>query len=117
MNITLNTQISPTGDLIIPVVQTDALADQLNSLAQRLNVSASVLKNDFKADAKEVLALYNKDGAKTYLLGVGADPQEIDWLRAFRKLVFDQKSKLSAQVNVDLTAVEGVVAEPPCWVF
>ena len=46
--------------------------------------------------------------AKTYLLGVGADPQEMDWLRTFRKLFFDQKNKLPEQLGIDLT---GLTAE------
>lgn len=111
MNITLNTQTISGGDLLIPVVQADTLADQLSSLAPRLGIAESVLKRDFKADAKETLVLYGPDGAKTYLLGLGKDPQEMDWLRTFRKLFFDQKSKLPEQLGIDLTAVDGALIE------
>ncbi|AUD01166.1 leucyl aminopeptidase family protein [Spirosoma pollinicola] len=111
MNITLTTQVSATGDLIIPVVQTDTLADQLTDLAPKLGISAEVLQRDFKADAKEVLAVYGPNDQKTYLLGIGADPMEMDWLRAFRKFFFDQKSKLPAQLAIDLTAFAGSVSQ------
>jgi leucyl aminopeptidase len=111
MNITLNTQTVSVGDLIIPVVQTDTLADQLSSLAAKLGIAESVLQRDFKADAKETLVLYGPDGAKTYLLGLGADPQEMDWLRTFRKLFFDQKNKLPESLGIDLTAVDGALIE------
>lgn len=111
MNITLNTQPVSDGDLIIPIVQTDTLADQLSSLAPKLGIAESVLQRDFKADAKETLVLYGTEGTKTYLLGLGADPKEMDWLRTFRKLFFEQKSKLPQQLGIDLTAVDGSLIE------
>ncbi|CAN5363267.1 leucyl aminopeptidase [soil metagenome] len=111
MNITLNTQPVSGGDLIIPIVQTDSLANQLSSLAPKLAIAESVLQRDFKADAKETLVLYGPEGAKTYLLGLGADPKEMDWLRTFRKLFFEQKSKLPEQLGIDLTAVDGSLIE------
>ncbi|GAB3943738.1 leucyl aminopeptidase [Spirosoma harenae] len=107
MNITLSSQTSPDGDLIIPVVQSDALTEQLTNLAQKFNLPLAVLQRDFKAEAKEVLVLYGSEGTKAYLLGVGNDPQEIDWLRVFRKFFFDQKGKLSTQLAIDLTGVNG----------
>ncbi len=111
MNITLNTQTVLTGDLIIPVVQTDSLADQLTDLAQKLGLSATILQRDFKADAKEVLAVYGPNEQKTYLLGLGDNPKEMDWLRVFRKFFFDQKSKLPAQLSIDLTAFDGTIID------
>lgn len=109
MNITLTTLSPEAGDLIIPVLQSDSLADQLAHLAPTLGVSAEVLQRDFKADAKEVLAVYGQNGQKIYLLGLGKDPQEMDWLRTFRKFFFDQKSKLPATLAIDLTTLEGSV--------
>lgn len=111
MTITLSTQSPGAGDLIIPIEQTDELANQLTGIAQKLALPASILQRDFKADAKEVLALYKPDGSRTYLLGIGAKPQEIDWLRAFRKLFFDQKDKLSEQLGIDLTAFDAQIVE------
>ncbi len=111
MNITLNTQLPATGDLIIPIVQTDAQPGQLTELANKLNMPVSVLQRDFKADTSEVLPLYNQDGRKTYLLGLGPDPQEIDWLRVVRKLFFDQKDKLPVQLGIDLKAFRADVIE------
>lgn len=103
MKITLNTQPAPSGDNIIPVVQTDTLDDRLSQLAASLTLSADVLQRDFKADKGEMLPIYQPNGRKTCLLGLGKNPQPIDWLRTFRKLIFEQKARLSAQVNVDLT--------------
>lgn len=112
MNITLHTQRPATGDLIRPMVQTEALADQLAALAPQLHVPVAVLQRDFKADAKEVFIAYQATGAKTYLLGLGSNPQAMDWLKTFRKFFFDQKSKLPAQLGVDLTALGAEVVEP-----
>ena len=111
MNITLTTQSPTTGDLIIPVLQTPTLADQLAALATRLHLPTSVLPRDFKADAKEVLPVYRPEGAKTYLLGLGTDPQAMDWLRIFRNLFFNQKDKLPLQLGIDLNGFDHEVLE------
>lgn len=110
MNITLNTQL-PTGNLIIPVLQTPTLAAQLTQLATQLHLPASSLKRDFNADAKDVLPLYQPEDYKLYLLGLGTDPQPMDWLRTFRKLFFDQKDKLPLQLGIDLNGLDGEVIE------
>lgn len=112
MLISIETQPAPAGDLIIPVVQSGALPDQLNDVGQRLNLPPSVLHRDFKADTNEVLAVYGPDGQRTYLLGFGTNPQAMDWLRILRKLFFSQKSKLSNRVGIDLSAFDGGIVEP-----
>ena len=106
MNLTLETDPSPTGDRIVPLLQTDALPEQLTQLADSLGVSADALQRDFKAERSEVLPIYQPNGQRTYLLGLGKNPLAIDWLRAFRKLIHDQKARLSAQVSVDLRGVD-----------
>ena len=101
-----------TGDLIIPVVQSDALADQLAEIGQQLNLSPAVLQRDFAADANELLPVYRPDGQRTFLLGLGTDPQPMVWLRILRKLFFDHRKKLSNQISVDLSAFDGLIIEP-----
>ena len=102
-----------TGDLVIPVVQSDALADRLAEIGQRLNLSPAVLQRDFAADANELLPVYRPDGQRTFLLGLGTNPQPMDWLRAFRKLFFDHRKKLSDQIGVDLSAFDDAVLVEP----
>jgi leucyl aminopeptidase len=111
MQITLATQLNPIGDLIIPVAQSDALTSQLTERSQRLGIPADVLQRDFAAEAKEVLPLYGSDGRRTYLLGLGCEPQMTDWLKAFRLLFFKQKERLSNQTTVDLTSFSGELVE------
>ena len=109
----ISTLIQPalTGDFVIPLVQSDALPDQLESVGQRLHVPPLVLQRDFKADANEVLPIYGPDGQRTFLVGLGTDSQAMNWLRTFRKLFFSQKDKLTNQVSVDLSAFDGLVLE------
>jgi len=111
MIIDFNTQAPTTGDRIIPLVQTDSLADRLAQLADALAVPADVLQRDVKADAREVVSFYGPGGTKTYLLGLGKNPQAMDWLRAFRKLIFDQKARLAEQVRVDLPDADEATVE------
>ncbi|GAA4461735.1 leucyl aminopeptidase [Nibrella saemangeumensis] len=112
MHIQIASAQSVTPDaLIIPVVQTDALAETLVAIGEKTGVPPSVLNTDFKAEAREVLPLYHPDGRKTYLLGLGKTPGSMDWLRAFRELFFKQKGKLPQQVGIDLTSFGADVLE------
>ena len=112
MLITIITQPARNGDLVIPLVQSDALSDQLVGVGQRLNMPFSVLQRDFAAEANEVLPIYGSDDQRTFLLGLGTDPQAMTWLRTFRKLFFSQKSRLSNRVAIDLSAFDGALIEP-----
>ncbi|MDB5240257.1 MAG: leucyl aminopeptidase [Spirosoma sp.] len=111
MQIFIETQPTPTSDLVIPVVQSDALFDQLAHIEQIRHVPPSVLQRDFAAEVNEVLPIYGPDGQRTHLLGLGPKPQAVDWLRAFRKLFFNQKGKLPNQIGIDLMAFDGTVVE------
>ncbi len=105
MTITLSLTSLPEAT-IIPLIQTDELGDQLVNLAASLTIPSARLQADFKADTKEVLPVYQSDGRKTYLLGMGKNPQTNDWFRVFRKFFFDQKSRLPLTVSVDLRAFD-----------
>ena len=111
MIISLQTQPGTTGDVVIPVLKTDDLADRLPAIAQQLNLPTAVLQRDFSADKSEMLPVYQPDGRKTHLLGLGPDPKQMDWLKAFRRLFFEQKNKLSAEVVIDLRGFAGEVVE------
>lgn len=111
MTITLQTDITSAGDLIIPVVQSDTLPDQLATMAQGLTLPPSVLQRDFLAETSEVLPIYGPNGQRTYLLGLGKKPTAMGWLRSFRKLFFSQKSKLPSQLGIDLRSFDAAVVE------
>lgn len=111
MNITLKTRAESADLLIIPVVKTDGLAHTLTIIAGQVGLTAAVLQTDFAADLHDLLPVYQPTGPKTYLLGLGEKPGSLEWLKAFRKLFFNQKNKLPAQVAVDLTNFDGELVE------
>lgn len=110
MTISLSTQEPTIGDLIKPLVQDDTLTDQLTQLAKTHQVPLSVLERDFNAEAKDVLPLYAGE-LTTWLVGLGTNPQEMDWLKTFRKFFFDHRQSLPTQLSIDLTAFDGIVVE------
>ncbi|GAB3932607.1 leucyl aminopeptidase family protein [Larkinella terrae] len=97
--------------VVIPVEKTDDVTETLNRLANRFSIPSSVLEHDFKADFKEVLPLYQADGRKIYLLGLGKEPTAMVWLRAFREFFFRQKERLTATVGLDLSGFSAHVIE------
>ncbi|GAB3999755.1 leucyl aminopeptidase [Spirosoma daeguense] len=111
MKITLSTQLPTSGDVLIPFVKDETLTERLSVLAPRISLALALLHRDFKAEAKETASIYNANDTKAYLLGMGATPQAIDWLRIFRKFFFDNKAKLPATLGVDLTAFSGEIIE------
>lgn len=110
MIISLSTQESATGNLIKPLVQDDTLTDRLTHLAITHQLPLSILERDFKAEAKTVLPLYAGE-ATTWLVGLGTDPQEMDWLKTLRKFFFDHRQTLPTPLTLDLTAFDGSVLE------
>ncbi|GAB3268714.1 leucyl aminopeptidase [Larkinella harenae] len=112
MQIQLTTSPSSTAEtLVIPVQQTDTVADTLHTLANRLGLNAAVLQHDFKADFREILPFYQPDGRKTYFLGLGKETTAIGWLRAFRDLFFRHKKRFTSIVAVDLSGFDPEVVE------
>ena len=97
--------------VVIPVEQTDTLADRLAALAQQLTIPAATLQTDFKAEAKETLPIYQANGRKTYLLGVGKNPGAMEWLRCVREFFFKQKSRLPQHAGLDLAGFDAPVIE------
>lgn len=110
MQITLET--TTPDALVIPVEQTDTLAEQLAQIAQQVNIPASTLQADFKADAKETLAIYQPDGRKAYLLGIGKNPGEMEWLRCIREFFVKHKNRLPQHVTLNLRSFDPAVIEP-----
>lgn len=111
MKITLKTHVDPTTNLVIPILKDGTLADTLDNIATQVGLPALALQTDFTAERHEVLPVYQPNGQKIYLLGVGEKPGSMDWLRTFRKLFFSQKDKLPAQMAVDLTPYDSDTVE------
>ncbi|MCC7503872.1 MAG: leucyl aminopeptidase [Saprospiraceae bacterium] len=97
------TEHNPPDNIVVPLLQNEALADHLSDLAIRSGQLASALQQDFRADAKETLLLYAQSaGPRFYLLGLGKKSAVPDLQNALRGFCHRNKSKLPLHLGVDL---------------
>ncbi|MDR6563937.1 MULTISPECIES: leucyl aminopeptidase [unclassified Arcicella] len=96
--------------IIVPILQTNESTDELEKIAQNYGIDALLLKQDFKADFKEIHVVYSAQHQKVILLGLGKNPNAADIIRAFRKLIHEQKAKLPNSVCIDARTL------PEAWV-
>lgn len=94
--------------LILPLTQDEQLPSRLADIAARTGVDAETLKNDFKADPKEILTLYGAGvpGRRIYLCGLGKKDGFQDICQNLRSLTSRFKKKLPAKVGIDLRHIE-----------
>ncbi len=90
--------------LVVPLVQDNRLSDLLSDIAHRAGVDANTLQNDFRAEAKETLVLYEAGhaGRRFYLIGLGKKCAFSDIQTALRSFSHRYKSKLPLRLGVDL---------------
>jgi leucyl aminopeptidase len=88
--------------LIFPLLDDEKLAENLSKIARQAGVSAEILRQDFKANLKEILPIYSSKNSKIYLLGLGKKPSQIDFLKTFRSFFYHQKKKLPPHVGIDV---------------
>ncbi|WP_064197721.1 MULTISPECIES: M17 family metallopeptidase [Emticicia] len=102
INITTNNTAAKT--IIFPLVDNEKLGENLSKIAKHVGISAETLQQDFKAGAKETLALYGAiEGLeKVYLLGLGKAPKAIDFVKVFRSFFYNSKKKLPKNVGLKL---------------
>lgn len=102
INITANNTAAKT--IIFPLVDNEKLAENLSKIAKHVGLNAETLQQDFKAGAKETLALYGAiEGLeKVYLLGLGKAPKAIDFVKVFRSFFYNSKKKLPKNVGLKL---------------
>ncbi len=102
INITTNNTAAKT--IIFPLVDNEKLVENLSKIAKHVGLSAETLQQDFKAGAKETLALYGAiEGLeKVYLLGLGKSPKAIDFVKVFRWFFYNSKKKLPKNVGLKL---------------
>jgi leucyl aminopeptidase len=105
MQIKITSKSQNPQAIIIPLFDNENLSKNLEKIAKSANISIESLKNDFKAGLKETQTIYStrKGIDKIYLLGLGKNPDQSDYIKAFRSFFFNQKKKLPNQVAIDLT--------------
>lgn len=96
-------QTSPKA-VILPLIDNENLSANLEKIAKLAGISSDSLIKDFKAAAKETQVIYSakKGIEKIYLLGLGKDPKQADFIKVFRSFFFNQKKKLPDFVSLDL---------------
>jgi leucyl aminopeptidase len=114
----LHQATSSTEALIVPIAQKTDLDAILSLVAEKTGVPTDLIKNDFKAAAKEVHTLYfteNKQNKRIFLLGLGEAPRSIDVLNAFRSFVFKRKANLPANLGLSFL-FKNAPDNPAPWV-
>lgn len=89
------------GTIIIPILKNESLEKVLSEIEGAFNIPISRLRHEFKADFKD-LSCFFSDETKVCLLGLGEKPSSSDIITAFRSFSFQQKSKLSTPLAIDL---------------
>lgn len=97
MEIQIVRALQPQTEAIVYLFrQSDDLADQLNIFS-----NAVFLKEDFKAEAKHVVTIY-ENGRKVYLVGLGKTPKEADFIKILRSFIYKHKRNLPNVIAIDL---------------
>lgn len=97
MTIKVISQIPATTQAIVYLFcQDETLPERLASLP-----NATWLVQDFKAEAKQVHTFYN-EGQKVFLVGVGKNPKEGDYVKILRLFFYKNKKNLPDTVAIDL---------------
>ncbi len=104
MKLVITTKNTEAKTIIFPLIDDEKLAENLSKIAKHVGLSADVLQQDFKATSKENLTLYGtQDGLeKVYLLGLGKDPKQADYIKVFRSFFYNFKKKLPKSVGLKL---------------
>jgi leucyl aminopeptidase len=103
MKITFAPHLNDCLLVIVPMLKNATTEVLLERLAADFKQNPTLLKKDFKAEAKECLVLYPEQGQerKIFLVGLGANPSSGDVLATFRHFAFTQKLRLTHQFGLD----------------
>lgn len=96
--------------IILPFLQDENLDNLLQKYCQEFTIDFGLLKQDFKAESKEIHIIYSPQNQKIICLGLGKNPNSTDVIKAFRTLFFKQKSKLPSEVTIDVNSL------PEAWI-
>jgi leucyl aminopeptidase len=104
MQINISSKQTNPKAIILPLLDNENLSTNLEKIAKLAGIAADSLKKDFKAATKEIQVVYpaKKGIEKIYLLGLGKDPKQADFIKVFRSFFFNQKKKLPDFVSLDL---------------
>lgn len=104
--------------LIIPVAKQESIENTLKEISQKTEVPVELLKEDFRANHKEIHTLYiqeNKVGKRIFLLGLGENPSFASILSAFRNFAFKKKDSLPNKFGVHFN-LQNAPKNPISWI-
>lgn len=104
MHITINHQIENLSEgLLIPIVKQASYENALASVSELTGLPLNLLKEDFKAEKKEIQTFYFQKENKTkriFLLGLGEKPTSADIIDSFRSFIYKWKNKLAKNIGI-----------------
>jgi leucyl aminopeptidase len=96
-NITFKlTSASEAQTVIIPLLDNEQLAKNLEHLSKQTGIPTATLANDFKAQKKETLMVYatQNQPKKVYLVGLGKAASSAECIAAIRSFFYKNKAKI-----------------------
>ena len=90
-------------DLLIPLVQGEQFSEAIQALATDLGLAAKALEADFKAAEGQVHLVYDQEGRRVYLLGMGKAEGFAPITRTIKKWIFNNKQQITSVLTVNLT--------------
>jgi leucyl aminopeptidase len=106
----INQHIPSVKVIILPFLQDENLDTFLQKTCQEFSIDFDLLKQDFKAESKEIHIVYSPQNQKIICLGLGKNPNSAEVIKAFRTLFFKQKPKLPNEVIIDVQNL------PEAWI-
>ena len=105
LNFQVNSSFEATQFLLVPLLQTDNLKDILAEIATFAGIEAELLQQDFKAEKKEIFAIYSNHThtKKIFLLGLGKQEDGVTEIlrQTVRLFVHKNKFNIDGIIGVD----------------
>jgi leucyl aminopeptidase len=103
MKINHITKLKPDSKVIIfAFLQDEHLENKLQKTCTDFGLNFDLLKQDFKAESKQIQVVYSPKNQKVTFLGLGKKPNSSDVIKAFRTLFFKQKPNLPNDLTIDV---------------
>lgn len=95
-----------SAPVLIPVKKDSRRDAVLDTIEDLTGLSAAQLKRDFSADAGAVHLIYDRQGRRYYLLGLGESAAFADILKAFRSFSHKYRDNLEGQIGINFLLSE-----------
>lgn len=86
--------------LILPLAQDSGLTKNLKTLGATFGFNTSNIVDDFQAKPHQCQLIYNDNGNRIYLLGLGASPSFVSVQKIFTKWIFTNKTQLASNLHL-----------------